>query len=291
MVVQAALADNTTTTGAGVVPTRFLTEVISVLDNSRPFIDSITRDALPDDGMDFKIPRVTQKPSVAEQAAEGDEVSSTAFDARLPDRRRQDVRWRPAHLPPAHRAFRPGVPRPSHHRDGRAVRAADRPVRVHVRPPRRRHVATARTIYGSIVKGIADSYGVMRFSPNTSARPGRPAPARSRWENCSSRSTVTTVRCSRPPSPSNAAGIITPGQHAAAPSRASQLVVDPNLGTSTATRASTPRRSPRSTRLPARRSRSRSRTCRRLEVEVAVYGYVALADKYPTAMRNLTVTP
>ena len=79
MVVEAALADATTTTAAGLVPTRFLTEVIAVLDDSRPFIDSIDRDALPADGMDFKIPRRTQAPSVAEQAAEGDEVSSTAF--------------------------------------------------------------------------------------------------------------------------------------------------------------------------------------------------------------------
>ena len=77
--VTAALADNTTTTGAGLIPTRFLRDVISVIDDRRPVVDSITREALPDAGDEFKIPRVTQKPSVAEQVAEGDEVSSTAF--------------------------------------------------------------------------------------------------------------------------------------------------------------------------------------------------------------------
>jgi uncharacterized protein len=80
LLVQAALADATTTTAAGLIPTRFLTEVIAVLDDSRPFIDSITRDNLPADGMEFKIPRRTQAPSVAEQSAEGDEVSSTSFE-------------------------------------------------------------------------------------------------------------------------------------------------------------------------------------------------------------------
>jgi uncharacterized protein len=80
LIVRAALDDNTTTTAAGLIPTRFLRDIIAVLDDSRPFIDSITRDVLPQDGMEFKIPRRTQAPSVAQQAAEGDEVSSTAFE-------------------------------------------------------------------------------------------------------------------------------------------------------------------------------------------------------------------
>ena len=75
-IVRAALDDNNTTTGAGLIPTRFLREVIGVIDTSRPFIDSLSREPLPDAGMEFKIPRRTARASVAEQVYEGDEVSS-----------------------------------------------------------------------------------------------------------------------------------------------------------------------------------------------------------------------
>jgi len=65
----AAAAD--TTDNAGLVPTRQLTEVINGISNAdRPFIDSISRGALPDAGMTFEIPKITVAPTVA-IAAEG----------------------------------------------------------------------------------------------------------------------------------------------------------------------------------------------------------------------------
>ena len=61
----AAAAD--TTDNAGLVPTRQLTEVINGISNAdRPFIDSITRGALPDAGMTFEIPKITVAPTVAD---------------------------------------------------------------------------------------------------------------------------------------------------------------------------------------------------------------------------------
>ena len=63
----AAAAD--TTDNAGLIPTRQLTEVINPLSNAdRPFIDSISSAALPDAGMTFEIPKLTQAPTVAETA-------------------------------------------------------------------------------------------------------------------------------------------------------------------------------------------------------------------------------
>jgi HK97 family phage prohead protease len=63
----AAAAD--TTDNAGLIPTRQLTEVINPLSNAdRPFIDSISSAALPDAGMTFEIPKLTQVPTVAETA-------------------------------------------------------------------------------------------------------------------------------------------------------------------------------------------------------------------------------
>jgi HK97 family phage major capsid protein len=58
-----------TTDNAGLIPTRQLTEVINPLANAdRPFIDAISRGTLPDAGMTFEIPKITQVPTVAETA-------------------------------------------------------------------------------------------------------------------------------------------------------------------------------------------------------------------------------
>lgn len=66
-----------TTDNAGLVPTRQLTEVINPLSNAdRPFIDSISTGALPDAGLVFEIPKLTQVPTVAE-TAEGAAPSQT----------------------------------------------------------------------------------------------------------------------------------------------------------------------------------------------------------------------
>jgi phage head maturation protease len=66
----AAAAD--TTDNAGLVPTRQLTTVINGLANStRSNIDAISRGILPDAGMSFEIPKITQLPSVTEEAEGG----------------------------------------------------------------------------------------------------------------------------------------------------------------------------------------------------------------------------
>jgi HK97 family phage prohead protease len=70
-------AASDTTDNAGLVPTRQLTELINPLTNAdRPFIDSVSNAALPDAGMSFEIPKLTQAPTVAE-TAEGAAPSNT----------------------------------------------------------------------------------------------------------------------------------------------------------------------------------------------------------------------
>lgn len=55
-----------TTDNAGLVPTRQLSTIINGLSNTiRPSIDAISRAALPDAGMTFEIPKITQVPTVA----------------------------------------------------------------------------------------------------------------------------------------------------------------------------------------------------------------------------------
>ena len=61
-----------TTDNAGLVPTRQLTEVINPIANAdRPSIDAISRGTLPDAGLSFEIPKLTQAPTVAETAEAG----------------------------------------------------------------------------------------------------------------------------------------------------------------------------------------------------------------------------
>jgi HK97 family phage prohead protease len=77
-----AAADNTTD-NAGLVPTRQLSEIINPLGTTiRPSIDAISRGVLPDAGMTFEIPKITQMPAVgevAEDAAFTDTDQNSAF--------------------------------------------------------------------------------------------------------------------------------------------------------------------------------------------------------------------
>ena len=72
-----------TTDNAGLVPTRQLTELINPLSNAdRPFIDSISSAALPDAGMTFEIPKLSQVPTVAvtaEGAAPAEQDQNVGF--------------------------------------------------------------------------------------------------------------------------------------------------------------------------------------------------------------------
>jgi len=77
----AAAAD--TTDNAGLIPTRQLSEVINPLSNAdRPFIDAVGRGTLPDAGMSFEIPKLTQVPTVAataEGAAPAEQDQNISF--------------------------------------------------------------------------------------------------------------------------------------------------------------------------------------------------------------------
>jgi len=285
--IQAALADNTTTTAAGLVPTRFMSEVIAVVDDSRPFIDSIERDVLPDTGMDFKIPRRTQAPSVAEQSAEGDEVSTQAYTL---DYLTVDVKT----FGGGERISRQLIERSDPAFLDRLVvemaaqfaQATD--AWAFAQGSIGMGTSDAATVYGSITKGIADSYGVMRFAPNrllvaptTTGSFG--------WDDLLNAvdSDGRPIYAAANPT-SNQAGLISQGTTQGTVAGL-QLVVDPNLTNPNAkVYASGFATFYESAGAPVQISVQDVST---LEVEVAVYGYVALANKYPTAHRNLTVTP
>ena len=69
---QYVLAADNTTDNAGLVPTRQMAEVVNGLSTTiRPSIDAISRGTLPDAGMSFEIPKITQAPTVAVVAEDG----------------------------------------------------------------------------------------------------------------------------------------------------------------------------------------------------------------------------
>lgn len=75
-----ALALDTTTTAAGLVPDFYSSEVISIVDTQRPFVSALDSDPIGASGMNLVYPEVVQKPTVAKQSAEHGEPSSTIFD-------------------------------------------------------------------------------------------------------------------------------------------------------------------------------------------------------------------
>ena len=81
MVVRAAVANDVLADNAGVIPQRYMTEILNngIVDGRRPFIDRISRMALPSGGQKFYVPNWVTAPSAA-VTAENAQFSSTATD-------------------------------------------------------------------------------------------------------------------------------------------------------------------------------------------------------------------
>lgn len=73
-----ALADDTSTTGAGVVPDFISGEILSIVDTDRAYISEHPKDPIGSAGMSVDYPTWATKPSVDVQATEKTEVDSTA---------------------------------------------------------------------------------------------------------------------------------------------------------------------------------------------------------------------
>jgi len=71
------LATEDTTVAAGVVPDYLSSEIVSIIDTTRPFVASFQNDPIGSAGMSVIYPQVTQKPSAGIQASELDVVNST----------------------------------------------------------------------------------------------------------------------------------------------------------------------------------------------------------------------
>ena len=283
----AALQVATVAENTGMVPPTYLRDVIGVIDSSRPFIDSIERAPLPASGMKVFTPKLGAQASVA-LTAEGAEFGSTdtavtfqednvvkfagagILDLELVDR--SD----PAFLDLYIRELAASYAQKT---DAYASKiAADGSAD-----------STAATIYKTIAKGIADSYGVMRSTPtNIMVAPS------GGYDGIDYAGLLGEVDDSKRPlfaaaAPSNAAGLITQGSTNGTVAGLN-LVVDPNYPGDTGENKLALVYPSNAMRFHESGTiQLRTNVVSNGQLEIGLYGYVCVVNRYPTAFRALIV--
>jgi HK97 family phage prohead protease len=288
MLVKAALGEQTTVRDGGVIPVPLLREIIGVVDDTRYFINSIDRQALPDAGMSFRIPKITTLPNVAEQTTELDEVASVQSQI-------EDITVNVKTFAGGNKVSRQLIERsdPAYFDEllrqlaARYAQATD--VFAYTQAIIGAGDSDGETIYDSIAVGIADSYSVMRFTPN------RLLVAPTSTGAFDYKDLLSEVDQGGRPLfaaalPQNAAGLVTQGSTQGTVAGL-QLVVNPNLQGLNINPRVYPSAFATFYETAGSPVRVELRHADDLSVDVSLYGYVALANKYPTALRNLTVTP
>jgi HK97 family phage prohead protease len=285
--LMAALQVATVAENTGMVPPTYLKDVIGIIDSSRPFIDSIERAALPASGMKIFTPKLGTQAQVA-LTAEGAEFASTdttvtfqeddvvkfagagKLDLELVDR--SDPSFLDLYLRELAASY-------AQKTDNYAAKiAADGSAD-----------SSSTTIYKAIAKSIADSYGIMRQTPNNllvATSGGN--------DNVDYAGLLGEVDGSNRPlyaaaAPQNAAGLITQGSTNGTIAGLN-LVVDPNYTGGTASvkvglvYPTMAMRFHESGTLQIR-----ANVVANGQLEIGIYGYVAVVNRYPTAFRAVQV--
>jgi HK97 family phage prohead protease len=282
----AALQIATVSENTGMVPPNYLRDVIGIIDSSRPFIDSIERAPLPPAGMKIFTPLLGTQATVA-LTAEGAEYSSTDTTVTFQEDSvvkfagagviNQELldRSDPSFLDLYIRELAASYAQKT---DAYAAKIASEAAAG----------STGSTIYAAIADGIADAYGVMRFTPN------RLLVAPSGGEDgVDFAGLLGAVADGRPlfaaAAPQNAAGLITQGSTNGTVAGL-DLIVDPNY---TGDNANVKH----ALVYPAAAMRFhesgtfeiRANIVANGRVEIGLYGYVAVVNRYPAAFRKLSV--
>ncbi len=283
----AALQVATVAENTGMVPPNYLRDVIGVIDASRPFIDSIERAALPASGMKIFTPKLGTKATVA-VTSEGAEFSSTdttvtfqedtvvkfagagIIDVELLDRSE------PGFLDLYLRELAESYAQKT---DAYAAQIA----------AQNATQSSAATIYGAIAKGIADSYGVMRSTPNrllvanTGGEDGIDFAGLLGAVDGSGRPLYAAA------APSNANGLITQGSTAGSVAGLG-LVVDANYTGDDANAKHALVYPANAMRFhESNKIELRANVVANGQVEIGLYAYVAVVNRYPAAFRKLNV--
>lgn len=283
----AALQVATVAENTGMVPPNYLRDVIGIIDSSRPFIDSIERAALPASGMKIFTPKLGAQASVA-LTAEGAEFSSTdtavtfqedtvvkfagagRLDVELVDR--SDPSFLDLYIRELAASY-------AQKTDAYAANIA----------AQNSAASTGSTIYKSIADGIADSFGVMRFTPN------RLLVANSGGEDGIDYSGLLgAVDGSGRPLfaaavPQNAGGLISQGSTAGTVAGLS-LIVDPNYtGNDAAEKYALVYPSAAMRFHESAQIQLRTAVVANGQLDIGLYGYCAVVNRYPSAFRFLSV--
>ena len=283
----AALQIATVSENTAMVPPNYLRDVIGVIDSSRPFIDSIERAPLPTSGMKVFTPKLGTQATVA-QTAEGVEFSST--DTVVTFQEDNIVKFAGANVVNvelfdrsdpsfAHLLVRELAASYAQKTDAYAANIA----------AHNSANSDGATVYGAIAKGIADSYGVMRFTPN------RLLVAPSGGEDSIDfAGLLSAVADGRPlfaaAAPQNAAGLITQGSTNGTVAGL-DLVVDPNYtGNNSNEKYGLVYPSQAMRFHESGTIELRANIVANGRIEIGLYGYVCVVNRFPTAFRYLTVT-
>ena len=283
----AALQVATVAENTGMVPPNYLRDVIGVIDNSRPFIDSIERAALPASGMKVFTPKLGTKATVA-LTAEGAEFSSTdttvtfqedtvvkfagagIIDVELLDR--SDPGFLDLYLRELAESYAIKT-------DAYAAQIASQNATA----------SSAATIYAAIAKGIADSYGVMRSTPNrllvanTGGEDGIDFAGLLAAVDGSGRPLYAAA------APSNANGLVTQGSTSGTIAGLG-LVVDANYTGDDANAKHALVYPSNAMRFhESNKIELRANVVANGQVEIGLYGYVCVVNRYPAAFRKLNV--
>ena len=285
----AALDIATVSENTGMVPPNYLRDIIGVIDDSRPFINSIERAALPASGMKVFTPKLGAQATVA-VTGEGVEFDST--DTVVTFQEDTIVKFAGANIINVELVDRSD---PSFVdlllRELAASYAQKTDAYAAQIASQNASASDATTIYGAIAKGIADSYGVMRFTPsnllvaNTGGSEGIDFAGLLAAVDDSKRPLYAAAL------PDNAAGLITQASTAGTVAGL-RLVVDPNYtGDDANTKHALVYPSAAMRFHESGTVQIRANVVANGRIEVGIYGYVAVVNRYPSAFRKLTVTP
>jgi HK97 family phage prohead protease len=283
----AALQVATVAENTGMVPPTYLKDVIGIIDSSRPFIDSIERAALPAAGMKIFTPKLGTQAAV-DLTAEGAEFASAdttvtfqedtvvkfagagKLDLELVDR--SDPSFLDLYLRELAASY-------AQKTDQYAAKiAADGSAD-----------SSSSTIYKALAKSIADSYGIMRQTPNNLLVATSGGNDDVDYAGLLGAVDTTGRPLYAAAASQNANGLITQGSTNGTVAGLN-LVVDPNYTGGTAgvkvglVYPSMAMRFHESGTLQIR-----ANVVANGQLEIGIYGYVAVVNRYPTAFRAVQV--
>jgi HK97 family phage prohead protease len=283
----AALQVATVAENTGMVPPNYLKDVIGIIDSQRPFIDSIERAALPASGMKIFTPKLGTQATVA-LTAEAAEFSSTdttvtfqedtvvkfagagKLDLELVDR--SDPSFLDLYLRELAASY-------AQKTDAYAAQIASQNATA----------SSSSTIYKAIALGISDSYGVMRQTPNnllvatTSGEDGIDFAGLLGAVDTTGRPLYAAAASQ------NANGLITQGSTNGSVAGLN-LVVDPNYTGDDANAKHALVYPTMAMRFHESGTlQIRANVVANGQLEIGIYGYVAVVNRYPAAFRAVQV--